>query len=46
MFMFNSNEANKVVHPQKLVNQSMLNDALVIKIVHNSFNESKKNLVD
>ena len=40
MFMLNSNEPIKVAHLQKLANQSMLNDALVIEP---GFNESKKN---
>ena len=39
--MFNSNEAIKVAHLQKLANQSMLNGALVIEMVYNSFSESK-----
>ena len=43
MFMFNSNEPIKVAHLQKLANESLLNGALVMEIVHNSFNESKKN---
>ena len=43
MFMFNSNEPIKVVHLQKLANQSLLNGALVMEIVNNSFSESKKN---
>ena len=43
MFMFNSNEPIKVAHVQKLVNQSMLNDTLVIEMVNNSSIESKKN---
>ena len=43
MFMLNSNEPIKVAHPQKLANQSKLNDALVIEMVKNSFSESKKN---
>ena len=33
MFMFNSNEPLKVVHLQKLANQSLLNGALVMEIV-------------
>ena len=41
--MFNSNEPIKVVHLQKLANQSLLNGALVMEIVNNSFSESKKN---
>ena len=43
MFMFNSDEPIKVVHLQKLANQSILNDALVIEMLNNSFSESKKN---
>ena len=43
MFMFNSNEPVKVAHHQKLANQSILNGALVIEMVNNSFSESKKN---
>ena len=44
MFMFNSNEPIKVAHGQKLVNQSILNDTLVIEMVNNSSSsESKKN---
>ena len=43
MFMFNLNEPIKVAHLQKLANQSLLNDALVMEIVNNSFSESKKN---
>ena len=41
MFMFNSNEPIKVAHRQKLANQSLLNDALAMEIVNNSFRESK-----
>ena len=41
--MFNSNEPIKVAHLQKLANQSLLNDALVMEMVNNSFTESKKN---
>ena len=41
--MLNSNEPIKVAHLQKLANQPMLNGALVIEIVSNSFSESKKN---
>ena len=36
MFMLNSNKPIKVAHPQKLVNQSMLNGALVIEMVNAS----------
>ena len=43
MFMFKINEPIKVIHLQKLANQSMLNDALVIEVVSSSFSESKKN---
>ena len=43
MFMFNSNEPIKVAHLQKLANQSLLNGALVMEIINNSFSESKKN---
>ena len=42
MFMFNSNETIKVAHLQKLVNQSLLNGALVMEMVNHSFSESKK----
>ena len=44
--MFNSNEPIKVAHLQKLANQSLLNGALVMEMVNNSFRESKKNLSD
>ena len=43
MFMFNSNEPIKGAHLQKLANQPLLNGALVMEIVNNSFSESKKN---
>ena len=46
MFMLNSNKPIKVAHLQKLANQSMLNAALVIEILNNSFSESKKNSLD
>ena len=42
--MFNSNEPIKVAYLQKLANQSLLNGALVMEIVNNSFSESKKNV--
>ena len=45
MLMFNSNEPIKVAHLQKLANQSLLNGALVMEIVNNSFSESKKNFI-
>ena len=43
--MFNSNEPIKVAHFQKLANQSLLNGALAMQMVYNSFSESisKKN---
>ena len=41
--MFNSNEPIKVAHLQKLANQSLLNGALVMEMVNNTFSESKKN---
>ena len=41
--MYNSNELIKVAHLQKLTNQSLLNGALVMEMVNNSFSESKKN---
>ena len=41
--MFNSNEPIKVAHLQKLANQSLLNGVFVMKMVNNSFSESKKN---
>ena len=40
--MFNLN----VAHLQKLANQSLLNGALMMEMVNNSFKESKKNLFD
>ena len=42
MFILISNEPIKVAHLQKLANQLMLNDALVIEMVNNFFSESKK----
>ena len=43
MFMFETDEPIKVAHLQKLANQSLLNGALVMEMVNNSFSESKKN---
>ena len=43
--MFNSNEPIKVAHLQKLANQSLLNGALLMEIVNNSFSESKRNFI-
>ena len=40
--MFETNEPIKVAHLQKLANQSLLNGALVMEMVNNSFSESKK----
>ena len=40
MFMLNPNEPIKAAHLQKLANQSILNGALVIEMVKNSFSES------
>ena len=42
MFMLNSNQPIKVADHQKLTNQSTLTGGLIIEIVSNSFNESKK----
>ena len=42
--MLNSNGAIKVAHLQKLANQSMLNGTLLVEMVNNYFNESKKNI--
>ena len=38
-----SNERIKIAHLQKLANQSMVNSALVIEMINNTFSESKKN---
>ena len=43
--MLNSNKPIKVAHLQKLANQSMLNGAIVIEMVNNSFSEGTKNFV-
>ena len=40
MFMLHLNEPIKVARLQELTNQSMLNGALVIEMVNNSFSES------
>ena len=42
MFMLNSNQPVKVTDHQKLINQSILNGAVKIEIVSNSFNENEK----
>ena len=44
--MLNSNEPTKVAQLQKLADQSLLNGALVMEMVNNSFIESKKILFD
>ena len=38
-----SNEPIKTAHLQKLANQSMVNSALVIEMINNTFSESMKN---
>ena len=43
MVMVISNESIKIANLQKLANQSMVNGALVIEMINNSFSESKKN---
>ena len=43
--MSNSNEPIKVTYLQKLVNQSMLNDTLVIEMVNNFLAKARKTLV-
>ena len=40
MFMLNSNGPIKVAYLQKLVNQSILNGAIVTEMVNKSFSES------
>ena len=42
-YMVILNEPIKIAHLQKLANQSMVNGALVIEMINNSFSESKKN---
>ena len=41
--MLNSNQPVKVAHFQKLANQSVLNGAFVIEMVHSFFTECNKN---
>ena len=41
--MFNLNEPIKVAHRQNLANQSLMNGAIVMGTVNDSFSESKKN---
>ena len=45
MFMFKTNQPIKVIHLQKLANQSILNGPFVIEIVCNFFSESKKDFI-
>ena len=40
--MLSSNEPIRVAHLRELANQSMLNGALVIEMVNNSFSKNKK----
>ena len=42
MFMLILNDPIKISHHQKLANQLISNDALVIEIVNNYFSERKK----
>ena len=42
MWILNSNKPIKVAQLQKIANQSMLNGAVVIEMVNNSFSKSKK----
>ena len=44
MFILTSNGPIKVADLQKLASQLMLNDALMIEMVNNTFSESKKKL--
>ena len=43
ILMFKTNEPIKIAHLPKLANQSLLNGALVMEMVNNTFSESKKN---
>ena len=45
MFMFKRNQPIKVIHLQKLANQSILNGPFVIEIVSHFFSESKKDFI-
>ena len=40
--MLKTNESIKVAHLQKLANQSLLNGAVVMEMVNNSFSEARK----
>ena len=41
--MLNSKKPSKVAHLQKLASQLVLNGKLVVKMVNNTFSESKEN---
>ena len=43
--MFKTNQPIKVIHLQKLANQSILNGPIVIEIVSHFFSESKKDFI-
>ena len=43
--MFKTNQPIKVIHLQKLANQSILNGPFVIEIVSHFFSESKKDFI-
>ena len=45
MLILNSNKPVKVFHLQKLVNQSMLNGAIVIAMINNSFSKTRLTLL-
>ena len=45
MSMFKTNQSIKVIHLQKLANQSILNGPFVIEIVSHFFSESKKDFI-
>ena len=45
MFMFKTSQPIKVIHLQKLANQSILNGPFVIEIVSHFFSESKKDFI-
>ena len=44
MFISNSNEPVKVTYLQKITSKSMLNGALAIEMINNSFSGSKKKI--
>ena len=43
--LLNSNKQIKIVHLQKLVNQSVFNGTLVTEMINSSFHESKKSFI-